>query len=85
MAELPCCILSSSLEAFSGELFCEILCPRAVLEVGLDDLQRAEGGGGGGGEVVGADAAAEFEGERAEGIHEGGWLWLGFVWGEGGW
>lgn len=36
-------------------------------------------------EVVGADAAAEFEGERAEGIHEGGWLWLGFVWGEGGW
>ena len=48
MAELPCCVLSSSLEAFSGELFCEILCPRAVLEVGLDDLQRAEGGGGGG-------------------------------------
>ena len=61
------------LGGFSGELFREILGPRAVLEVGLDDLQRAEGGGGGG-EVVGVDAAAEFEGERAEGIHEGGWL-----------
>ena len=29
---------------FSGQLSREILCPCAVLEVGLEDLQRAEGG-----------------------------------------